>query len=49
MNAFLEGFYDVIPRELISIFTYKELELLISGQPDYTSKFLYFFLIVFNY
>ena len=36
MDAFLEGFYDVIPREVISIFTYKELEILISGSPDYT-------------
>jgi len=31
MDAFLEGFYDVIPKEIISIFTYKEIELLISG------------------
>ena len=35
MDAFLEGFYDVIPKETISIFTYKEIELLISGQPHY--------------
>lgn len=35
MDAFLEGFYELIPRDLISVFTYKELELLISGMPDY--------------
>ncbi|XVF21572.1 hypothetical protein REPUB_Repub12eG0101100 [Reevesia pubescens] len=31
INAFLEGFTKLIPRELISIFNDKELELLISG------------------
>jgi hypothetical protein len=31
MDAFLEGFYDVIPRDAIQIFNYKELELMISG------------------
>lgn len=35
MDAFLEGFYELIPRELISVFTFKELELLISGMPDF--------------
>lgn len=35
MDAFLGGFYEIIPRDLVSIFTYKELELLISGLPDY--------------
>lgn len=34
IDAFLGGFYEIIPRDLISIFTYKELELLISGLPD---------------
>lgn len=28
------GFHDLVPPELISIFTPKELELLISGLPD---------------
>ncbi len=32
--AFLAGFHDIIPRELIQIFNEKELELLISGVPD---------------
>lgn len=33
LNAFMEGFYDIIPKRLISIFTEQELELLISGLP----------------
>ncbi|CAL5383970.1 unnamed protein product [Camellia sinensis] len=34
ITAFLEGFNDLIHRDLISIFNDKELELLISGLPD---------------
>lgn len=34
MDNFLQGFYALIPRELISIFDEQELELLISGLPD---------------
>ncbi|KAI9106855.1 hypothetical protein K1719_022383 [Acacia pycnantha] len=34
ITAFLEGFNELIQRELISIFNDKELELLISGLPD---------------
>lgn len=34
LDAFLEGFYEIIPLDLVSIFTEKELELLISGVPD---------------
>jgi E3 ubiquitin-protein ligase HUWE1 len=30
----LEGFHDLVPPELISIFDAQELELLISGLPD---------------
>ena len=33
INAFLEGFNELIPRHLISIFNDRELELLISGLP----------------
>ncbi len=33
LNAFLEGFYDIIPKRLISIFNEQELELLLSGLP----------------
>ncbi|CAO3607400.1 unnamed protein product [Cunninghamella blakesleeana] len=34
INAFLQGFHDVIPATLIQIFNEQELELLISGLPD---------------
>eukprot|EP00252_Welwitschia_mirabilis_P007759 TRINITY_DN1943_c0_g1_i1.p1 TRINITY_DN1943_c0_g1~~TRINITY_DN1943_c0_g1_i1.p1 ORF type:complete len:3671 (+),score=717.88 TRINITY_DN1943_c0_g1_i1:355-11367(+) len=34
INAFLEGFHELIPKHLISIFNDKELELLISGLPE---------------
>lgn len=39
INAFMEGFNELIPRELISIFNDKELELLISGLPDIDREF----------
>ncbi|KAG6197774.1 hypothetical protein E4U10_007863 [Claviceps purpurea] len=34
MESFLKGFHEIIPAELISIFSEQELELLISGLPD---------------
>ncbi|KAH7427928.1 hypothetical protein KP509_10G067500 [Ceratopteris richardii] len=34
INAFLEGFNELVSRDLISIFNDKELELLISGLPE---------------
>ncbi|ORY95778.1 hypothetical protein BCR43DRAFT_557706 [Syncephalastrum racemosum] len=34
INAFLQGFHDVIQAPLIQIFNEQELELLISGMPD---------------
>ena len=34
IDAFLTGFLEVIPRDLIQIFSEQELELLISGLPD---------------
>ncbi|KAL9185952.1 hypothetical protein ACHAXT_003729 [Thalassiosira profunda] len=34
IKAFLEGFHEMVDTDLISIFTAKELELLISGMPD---------------
>ncbi len=34
IDAFLEGFHDIIPVDLIRIFSEQELELLISGLPD---------------
>ncbi|KAJ3202357.1 hypothetical protein HDU67_000611 [Dinochytrium kinnereticum] len=34
IDAFLGGFYDIIPKNLVKIFNEQELELLISGLPD---------------
>ncbi|KAI9357936.1 hypothetical protein DFJ73DRAFT_173945 [Zopfochytrium polystomum] len=34
IDAFLGGFHDIIPKNLIKIFNEQELELLISGLPD---------------
>ena len=34
IKSFLDGFYEIIPKELISIFNEQELELLISGLPS---------------
>ena len=34
MDNFLEGFYSMIPQDLVSIFDEQELELLVSGLPD---------------
>jgi E3 ubiquitin-protein ligase HUWE1 len=34
IDAFLSGFYDIIPKDLVKIFNEQELELLISGLPD---------------
>jgi hypothetical protein len=34
INAFMDGFNELVSRELISIFNDKELELLISGLPE---------------
>lgn len=34
LQSFLEGFHELVPPEMISIFTSQELELLISGMPD---------------
>lgn len=38
IDKFLEGFYELVPKELISIFNFKELELLISGLPNFDRK-----------
>lgn len=40
INAFLDGFSELVNRDLISIFNDKELELLISGLPDIDCEFL---------
>ena len=34
LKAFLEGFHELIPSNIVSIFNSKELELMISGLPD---------------
>ena len=34
IQAFQDGFWEVVPRELVSVFNEGELELLISGLPD---------------
>lgn len=34
VDSFLDGFYSIIPLNLISIFDFRELELLISGLPS---------------
>jgi E3 ubiquitin-protein ligase HUWE1 len=34
LEHFLKGFHDIIPADLVSIFSEQELELLISGLPD---------------
>ena len=38
IDAFLGGFHELIPKDLVSVFNYKELELLIAGLPDFDSK-----------
>ena len=38
IDAFLNGFHELIPKDLVSIFNYKELELLIAGLPEFDSK-----------
>ena len=34
IDAFLRGFYEIIPKKFISIFDHHEIELLISGLPE---------------
>jgi len=46
INSFLEGFTELVPRDLISIFNDKELELLISGLPEIDRE--YPWLIIFS-
>ena len=38
IEALLKGFYEIIPQNLISIFTHRELELVISGMPTIDIK-----------
>ena len=39
IDAFLRGFHELIPKDLVSIFNYRELELLIAGLPELDSKY----------
>ncbi|KAG6518408.1 hypothetical protein ZIOFF_021883 [Zingiber officinale] len=39
INSFLEGFNELVPKELILIFNDKELELLLSGLPEIDHAF----------
>ena len=48
-DSFLEGFYELIPKDLISVFNFKELELLISGLPNFDSKKLMILNCFFSY
>ena len=43
IKKFLEGFHELIPPTLVSIFDSRELELMISGLPDIDSNFFFFF------
>lgn len=43
VDAFLKGFYELIPKNLVKIFSHSELELLISGLPDFNCKLFSFF------
>lgn len=38
IDSYLQGFYELIPKDLISVFNFKELELLISGLPNFDCK-----------
>ena len=48
VNSFLEGFYTIIPKSLISIFNEQELELLISGQLTTTTMVVSFNTVGFS-
>ncbi|KAG6793628.1 hypothetical protein POTOM_002843 [Populus tomentosa] len=47
ITSFLDGFNELVPRELISIFNDKELELLISGLPEIDCELAFFYLVRF--
>lgn len=34
LQAMLKGLYEIVPKDLLRIFSEKELELLISGLPE---------------
>lgn len=53
LKSFLEGFYEIVPPELLCLFTETELELLISGLPTidgaYHAPFAHIFLHVHTF
>ena len=47
IDAFLGGFHEIVSRDLISVFNAKELELLISGLPNFDRKCaIYYFIFL---
>lgn len=46
IEAFLEGFHELIPSNLISIFDSHEFELMISGLPDVDCNLFLLFIIL---
>lgn len=48
ITSFLEGFNELVPQDLISIFNDKELELLISGLPEIDCELSSTFLPIFG-
>jgi E3 ubiquitin-protein ligase HUWE1 len=38
IDAFLSGFYDIVPPQIVAVFSPAELELLICGLPDVRVK-----------
>jgi E3 ubiquitin-protein ligase HUWE1 len=46
LNKFLEGFYQLIPRSLITFLDVNELELLIAGLPEIGLKFYLFYWMI---
>ena len=50
IESFLSGFFELVPKNLISIFDSRELELLISGLPDIDSNYhVYLILFILYY
>ena len=43
---FLEGFHELVPKDLISIFDSRELELMISGLPEIDRFFIIIIIII---
>jgi len=48
VDAFLTGFHELIPKDLIRVFDHKELEMLISGLPNFDCKFLSYPILMIN-